>query len=59
LTGVIKPKLWAELQTLAAAELRRVNGQIEYMLGQAVRARRGKREDEPPTGDGGTSSPDE
>jgi hypothetical protein len=34
------PGLWNELQAWAAAELRSVNSQIEYLLWQAVRARR-------------------
>lgn len=40
----IDPKLWVELETLAAAELRSVNGQIEFLLREAVRRRRGKEE---------------
>ncbi len=36
------PQLWEELQRWAADELRSVNGQIEYLLRQAVRERRGK-----------------
>jgi len=35
-------ELWNELQRWAADELRSVNGQVEYLLRQAVRARRGK-----------------
>ena len=35
------PALWAELERLAAAELRSVNGQIEYLLREAVRQRKG------------------
>jgi len=42
----LDPALWEELQALAAAELRSINGQIEYLLLQAVRARR-KRQDAP------------
>jgi hypothetical protein len=34
--------LWQELESWAAAELRSVNGQIEYVLREAVR-RRGQR----------------
>ena len=30
------PKLWLELETWAAEELRSVNGQIEYLLRQAA-----------------------
>jgi len=32
--------LWQDLQAWAAAELRSVNGQIEYLLKQAVKHRR-------------------
>ena len=35
------PALWAELEAWAQAELRSVNGQIEYLLKQAVAKRRG------------------
>ena len=38
------PELWKELEAWAAAELRSVNGQIEYLLKQAVLRR--KREEE-------------
>ncbi|MFN0069021.1 MAG: ribbon-helix-helix domain-containing protein [Limisphaerales bacterium] len=34
------PDLWRELETWAAQELRSVNGQIEYLLREAVRQRR-------------------
>jgi hypothetical protein len=37
----IDPELWAELESWAAAELRSVNGQIEYVLRQAVLKRKG------------------
>jgi hypothetical protein len=36
----IDPALWADLEEWAQAELRSVNGQIEYVLREAVRARR-------------------
>lgn len=36
----IDPQLWAELERLAQAELRSVNGQVEYLLREAL-ARRG------------------
>ncbi len=36
----IDPKLWEELEAWAEAELRSVNGQIEYILREAVRRRR-------------------
>ena len=37
----IDPALWAELEAWAQDELRSVNGQIEYLLKQAVRKRKG------------------
>jgi hypothetical protein len=43
----IDPKLWAELEAWAAQELRSVNGQIEYLLREAV-ARRRRAAAEPP-----------
>jgi len=36
----IDPKLWAELEAWAADELRSVNGQVEFILRQAVQKRR-------------------
>jgi hypothetical protein len=36
----IDPDLWGEIERLAQAELRSVNGQIEYLLREAL-ARRG------------------
>jgi len=43
----IPPDLWKELEKWAADELRSVNGQIEYLLRQAVEKRkRSQREDE-------------
>ena len=38
----IDPGLWAELELWAADELRSVNGQIEYLLKQAVTKRKGQ-----------------
>lgn len=38
----IDPELWAELESWAQTELRSVNGQIEYLLREAVSRRRGK-----------------
>ncbi len=35
------PALWAELEAWAQQELRSVNGQIEYVLKQAVAKRKG------------------
>ncbi len=37
----IDPQLWAELEAWAGDELRSVNGQIEYVLREAVRKRKG------------------
>ncbi len=36
----INPDLWRELETWSQEELRSVNGQIEYLLKQAVLARK-------------------
>ena len=35
----IDPALWAEIERLAAAELRSANAQVEYLLRQALRSR--------------------
>jgi hypothetical protein len=40
----IDPKLRADLEEWAQAELRSVNGQIEYILKQAVQKRKGAAE---------------
>ena len=37
------PALWDELEGWAQAELRSVNGQIEYILRQAVNRRKGEK----------------
>ncbi|MDB4473883.1 hypothetical protein N9023_02655 [Opitutaceae bacterium] len=37
----VDPKLWAEIQGWADQEMRSVNGQIEYLLRDAVRRRKG------------------
>ncbi len=42
----IPPDLWAELEKMAADELRSVNGQIEFILRQAVVRRKRSGEDE-------------
>ena len=39
----LDPALYAELEAWAAGELRSVNGQMEYLLRQAVAARKGGR----------------
>jgi hypothetical protein len=36
----IDPELWTELEAWAADELRSVNGQVEYLLRQAVQKRK-------------------
>ena len=38
----IDPALWLQIERLAAAELRSVNAQVEYLLREAVRDRLGK-----------------
>jgi hypothetical protein len=40
----IDPALWAELESWAQDELRSVNGQIEYLLRQAVQKRKGSQQ---------------
>jgi len=35
----IDPQLWSDIERLAAAELRSVNAQVEYLLRDALRAR--------------------
>jgi hypothetical protein len=37
------PALWDDLEAWAQAELRSVNGQIEYILRQAVNRRKGEK----------------
>jgi len=36
----VPPELWRELETWAADDLRSVNGQIEFILREAVRRRK-------------------
>jgi hypothetical protein len=43
----VDAQLWAELEAWAADELRSVNGQIEYVLRDAVQKRRGGTAAEP------------
>ena len=38
----LDPQLWAELERLAALELRSINGQIEYLLRRGLSERLGK-----------------
>jgi hypothetical protein len=40
----LSPKLWAEINRWAAEEFRSVNGQIEYILTEAVKKREGRGE---------------
>lgn len=54
----IDPGLWAELEAWAADELRSVNGQIEYLLKQAVAHRKGSGSTVPPDKVGNSASPD-
>ena len=43
----VDPKLWVEIERWAADELRSVNGQVEFLLREAVRRRKeGGREKE-------------
>jgi hypothetical protein len=35
----VDPELWAEIERLAQAELRSVNGQVEYLLREALEKR--------------------
>ena len=55
----IDPGLWAELEAWAQAELRSVNGQIEYLLKQALQKRKGARPraPTPPADSAGASDP--
>jgi hypothetical protein len=50
----IDPDLWGEVEKWAADELRSVNAQVEYILRDAVRRRRGGRAvgDAPPSDSG-------
>ena len=44
------PALWTELESWAQDELRSVNGQIEYLLKQAVLKRKGGASGQPASG---------
>jgi len=46
----IDPQVWAELEAWAQAELRSVNGQIEFVLREALQRRRGRPRKGPGTG---------
>jgi hypothetical protein len=45
----IDPELWKELEAWAQAELRSVNGQIEYLLKQSVQKRKRSTPQDKPT----------
>lgn len=49
----IDPELWRALESWAAAELRSVNGQVEYLLARAVRDSGRWRKRNPDRGPGG------
>lgn len=38
----VDPDLWAELERLAATELRSINAQVEYLLREALSKRKGR-----------------
>jgi hypothetical protein len=48
----ISPELWDELERWARDDLRSINGQIEFLLREAVRQRRKKNIEESPGTDG-------
>lgn len=54
----IDPALWTELEVWAADELRSVNGQIEYVLRQAVLKRKGQAAARPAAEPPQTNPPD-
>ena len=39
----IDPEVWADVEKWAADELRSVNAQVEYLLREAVKKRKGER----------------
>jgi hypothetical protein len=56
----MSPDLWEEISRWAEDELRSVNGHVEYLLREAVRARRGGRAKPPdPRDRGAREDPDE
>jgi hypothetical protein len=50
----LPPEVWAQVERLAAAELRSVNGQIEYLLRESLARRLGPEADIPPQATRGT-----
>ena len=53
----IDPDLWRELERWAADDLRSVNAQVEWLLRDAVRLRRGPRRSAPKPGDENPGEP--
>ena len=51
------PRLWAELESWSQEEMRSVNGQIEYLLKQAVQQRKKRGATPPPAGASAEESP--
>ena len=49
------PALWDDLEAWAQAELRSVNGQVEYLLRQAVLRRKGQTATKPTDSDSSSS----
>lgn len=47
----IDPLLWKEIEAWAHQELRSVNGQIEFLLRESVRRRKGEKPDQADGGD--------
>ena len=43
----MSPKLWKELEAWAREDLRSINGQVEFLLTQAVRRRKSPQEADP------------
>jgi hypothetical protein len=55
----IDPVLWAQIERLAAADLRSANAQVEYLLREALRTRWGKAPDGLPASDSPPPTPGE
>lgn len=53
----IDPDLWADLEKWAADELRSVNAQVEYLLREATRRRKGQGPDDEKKAVSGGRSP--